>query len=194
MERATGAAMNHRAIGISTRYGYSQQSKAAFCPTPKTKYRDSLEYTSSNCPAKSNRGLAHSIFNLTGRGRTTRLFWRSSVSASAKVKILCNIGAYLACALGAGRNAGTRTTRRLQETPCLANLSVEEGDYTSAWICKRDGDIHDLSAGCQLDPEGCDRIDSRGAPRRKIAGSESHENERHGNAGEGGRIGSAHVE
>ena len=41
---------------------------------------------------RSNRGLAHSIFNLTGRGRTTRLFGRSSVSAAAKVKILCNIG------------------------------------------------------------------------------------------------------
>jgi hypothetical protein len=41
---------------------------------------------------KSNRGLAHSIFNLTGRGWTTRFFWRSSVSAAAKVKILCNIG------------------------------------------------------------------------------------------------------
>ena len=26
---------------------------------------------------------------------TTRLFWRSSVSAAAKVKILCNIGVYL---------------------------------------------------------------------------------------------------
>jgi hypothetical protein len=54
MERATGAAMNHRAIGISTRYGYSQQSKAAFCPTPKTKYRDSLEYTSNSCPVLPN--------------------------------------------------------------------------------------------------------------------------------------------
>ena len=51
----------------------------------------------SNCPAKSNRGLAHSIFNITGRGWTTRPFWRSSVPASAKVKILCNIGVYLGC-------------------------------------------------------------------------------------------------
>ena len=44
---------------------------------------------------KSNRGLAHSIFNLTSRGPNRPDFLGGGfTSASAKVKILCNSGVF----------------------------------------------------------------------------------------------------
>ena len=50
---------------------------AAFSPNAKTECSDSVPDTYRNCPAKSKRGLVHSILNLTGRGFDDRTLSRT---------------------------------------------------------------------------------------------------------------------